>query len=82
MTNLSCCTFQVGMTGQQRQFVAPKVFSYDPELERFYALLEMEDGNFIRLWLPESDLAAVKASHSTTTTPPLRSTEAQSIKMR
>ena len=58
----SYCTIQMSEgPGHRRQFVAPTTFIYDPEMSRFYIVVDKDDGSFIQLYLPEADLQAIKA---------------------
>lgn len=58
----SRCTIQMSEgPNHRRQIVAPTIFIYDPEMSRFYIVLDKDDGSFIQLYLPEADLQAIKA---------------------
>ncbi len=51
---------QIGDEKNRRLFVSPSVFQYDPIMKLFYIFIETSDGKFIRLWLPEHELQAIK----------------------
>lgn len=58
----SHCTIQMSEgPDHRRKLVAPTTFIYDPEMARFYIVVDKDDGSFIQLYLPEADLQAIKA---------------------